>query len=95
MKQRGEMLRQLRAWSRSHGGQLRIAFALFLVVGASVLFWASRDYTVVAPDWDGQVRGVAVGLTRLGKVVILRHNKPADPETFKGVYRLRFPTETD
>ena len=59
MKQRGEMLRRLRAWSRSHGGQLRIAFALFLVVGASVLFWASRDYTVVAPDWDGQVRGIA------------------------------------
>jgi exo-beta-1,3-glucanase (GH17 family)/cellulose synthase/poly-beta-1,6-N-acetylglucosamine synthase-like glycosyltransferase len=29
------------------------------VVGASVLFWASRDYTVNAPDWDGQVRGLA------------------------------------
>ena len=30
-----------------------------MVVGASVLFWASRDYTVVAPEWDGQVRGIA------------------------------------
>jgi exo-beta-1,3-glucanase (GH17 family)/cellulose synthase/poly-beta-1,6-N-acetylglucosamine synthase-like glycosyltransferase len=59
MKQRGDTLRRLRAWGRSHGGQLRIAFALFLVVGASVLFWASRDYTVQAPDWDGQVRGIA------------------------------------
>ena len=38
---------------------MRIAFALVMVVGASVLFWASRDYTVVAPDWDGQVRGIA------------------------------------
>jgi exo-beta-1,3-glucanase (GH17 family)/cellulose synthase/poly-beta-1,6-N-acetylglucosamine synthase-like glycosyltransferase len=39
-------------------GTLRIAFALCLVVSASAMFWASRDYTVVAPDWDGQVRGV-------------------------------------
>ena len=59
MKQRGEMLRRLRAWGRSHGGQLRIAFALLLVVSASVLFWSSRDHTVTAPEWDGQVRGIA------------------------------------
>jgi exo-beta-1,3-glucanase (GH17 family)/cellulose synthase/poly-beta-1,6-N-acetylglucosamine synthase-like glycosyltransferase len=43
---------------RVSGGALRIAIALFLVVGASALYWASRDYTVVAPDWDGLVRGV-------------------------------------
>jgi hypothetical protein len=43
----------------------------------------------------GQVRGIAVGLARQGKLVILRHNKPADPETFKGVYRLRLPAEGD
>jgi len=43
---------------RKAGGTLRIALALLLVVGASALFWASRDYTVVAPDWDGLVRGV-------------------------------------
>ena len=43
---------------RLSGGTLRIAVALTLVVGASALFWASRDYTVVAPDWDGLVRGV-------------------------------------
>jgi exo-beta-1,3-glucanase (GH17 family)/cellulose synthase/poly-beta-1,6-N-acetylglucosamine synthase-like glycosyltransferase len=43
---------------RVSGGTLRIAIALSLVVGASALFWASRDYTVVAPDWDGLVRGV-------------------------------------
>jgi cellulose synthase/poly-beta-1,6-N-acetylglucosamine synthase-like glycosyltransferase/exo-beta-1,3-glucanase (GH17 family) len=45
-----------RQWVGS--GKLRIALALVLVVGASVLFWASRDYTIVAPDWEGQVRGV-------------------------------------
>jgi exo-beta-1,3-glucanase (GH17 family)/cellulose synthase/poly-beta-1,6-N-acetylglucosamine synthase-like glycosyltransferase len=45
--------------SRTDGGRMRIALALFLVVGASALFWASRDYGVIAPDWDGQVRGVA------------------------------------
>jgi hypothetical protein len=39
----------------------------------------------------GQVRGTAIGLARINKLVILRHNKPADPERFKGVYRLRLP----
>ncbi len=39
----------------------------------------------------GHVRGAAKGLARQGKIVILRHGKPADPETFKGVYRLRLP----
>ena len=39
----------------------------------------------------GKVRAVAVGLARQGKLVILRHNKPADPGSFKGVYRLRLP----
>jgi len=43
---------------RVSGRALRIAIALLLVVGASALFWAGRDYTVVAPDWDGLVRGV-------------------------------------
>ena len=36
-----------------------------MVVGASALFWASRDYTVVAPDWDGQVRGIAYNPSHL------------------------------
>ena len=42
-----------------------------------------------------QVRAAAVGLARQGRLVILRHNKPADPNTFKGVYRLRLPLEGD
>jgi hypothetical protein len=39
----------------------------------------------------GQVRSEAVGLARQGRLVITRHNKPADPEAFKGVYRLKLP----
>ena len=39
----------------------------------------------------GQVRATAVGLARQERLVITRHGKPADPETFKGVYRLRLP----
>jgi hypothetical protein len=39
----------------------------------------------------GHVRAVARGLARQGRVVILRHNRPADPDDFKGVYRLRLP----
>jgi len=38
-----------------------------------------------------QVRAAAVGLARQGKLVILRHNKPADPDAFKGVWRMRAP----
>jgi hypothetical protein len=38
-----------------------------------------------------QVRSTAVGLARAGRLVITRHGKPADPDSFKGVYRLRLP----
>lgn len=38
-----------------------------------------------------QVRSTAVGLARAGRLVILRHNKPADPDDFKGVWRMRLP----
>src|SRR5215469_9901488 len=44
---------------RFSGGTLRIALALTLVVGASFLFWASRDYEVIAPNWDGVVEGIS------------------------------------
>jgi len=38
-----------------------------------------------------QVRSTAIGLARQGRLVITRHGKPADPNQFKGVYRLRAP----
>ena len=50
---------------------------------------------VVDPEgWRRQlskVRGVAVGLARAGRLVITRHGKPADPDDFKGVWRMRLP----
>jgi hypothetical protein len=42
-----------------------------------------------------QVRATAVGLARQEKLVITRHNKPADPNSFKGVYRLRAPSDAE
>jgi hypothetical protein len=42
-----------------------------------------------------RVRAIAVGLAREGRLVILRHNKPADPDKFRGVYRLRLPLAED
>ena len=49
----------------------------------------------VDPDgWRRQlshVRGTAVGLARQGRLVITRHGKPADPDHFKGVWRMRLP----
>src|SRR5436309_7993061 len=47
------------------GGRARIALALLLVVASSVLFWASRDYAVIAPDWGGQVRGISYNPSHL------------------------------
>ena len=38
-----------------------------------------------------QVRATAIGLARQGRLDITRHGKAADPDTFKGVYRLRLP----
>jgi exo-beta-1,3-glucanase (GH17 family)/cellulose synthase/poly-beta-1,6-N-acetylglucosamine synthase-like glycosyltransferase len=55
-----------RSWRQKlSGGTIRIALALMLVVGASVLFWASQDYVVIAPDWDGQVRGITYSPSHL------------------------------
>lgn len=39
----------------------------------------------------GHVRATAIGLARQGRLVITRHGKPADPDDFKGVYRLKLP----
>ena len=73
-----------RVWRARHpyyetgrGGRLRIAIALVMVVGASALFWTSRDYTVVAPEWDGQVRGIAYNPSH---IFSLRQNKEITPE---------------
>ena len=41
--------------------------------------------------WLSQVRAAAVGLARQGRLVIYRKGKPADPDDFRGVYRLGLP----
>ena len=41
------------------------------------------------------IKREAVMLARQGVIVILRHNKPADPAEFRGVYRIRLPLEGD
>jgi hypothetical protein len=59
----------------------------------------SIDPSLVARSLDAegwrrmlpQVRSTAVGLARIGKLEITRHNKPADPDKFKGVWRMRLP----
>ena len=41
--------------------------------------------------WLAHVRTAAVGLARKGNLVIYRKGKPADPDDFRGVYRLGLP----
>jgi hypothetical protein len=44
--------------------------------------------------WRGhltQVRARAVALARTGRLVIYRKGKPADPNDFRGVYRIGLP----
>ncbi len=38
-----------------------------------------------------RVRAEAVMLAKQEKLIILRHNKPADPDDFRGVWRMRLP----
>ncbi len=38
---------------------MRIVFALLVSCGLSVLAWASLDQPLTAPDWTGEIRGVA------------------------------------
>jgi len=50
--------------------------------------------TVEPEGWRRQlshVRGTAIGLAREGRLVITRHGKPADPDDFKGVWRMKLP----
>jgi hypothetical protein len=53
----------------------------------------------VQPErWQRLLPGIkreAVMLAKQGVVVILRHNKPADPGEFRGVYRIRLPMDGD
>jgi hypothetical protein len=52
----------------------------------------------IAPegDWHGllmPIRRAAVTLAMSGRLVIYRKGKPADPQDFRGVYRLGLPRQ--
>jgi len=52
----------------------------------------------IAPegDWHGllmPIRRAAVALARAGRLVIYRKGKPADPNDFRGVYRIGLPRQ--
>jgi len=42
-----------------------------------------------------KVRAVALGLMRQGRLTITKKGKPVDPDNFRGVTRLRQPTEEE
>ena len=47
-------------------------------------------------DWHGllmPIRRAAVALAQTGRLVIYRKGKPADPDDFRGVYRLGLPRQ--
>ncbi len=59
---------------------------------AAKAFAAERsDDDLAWRRWLQQVRANAVGMCRKGELVIYRKGKPADPDTFRGVYRLGLP----
>lgn len=41
--------------------------------------------------WLPKIRSGAIGMARKGELVIYRKGKPADPDDFRGVYRLGLP----
>lgn len=44
-----------------------------------------------AGTWAREVRNAAIGLARAEKIIIYRKGEPADPENFRGIYRLGLP----
>lgn len=47
-------------------------------------------------DWHGllvPIRKAAVALAQSGRLIIYRKGKPADPDDFRGVYRLGLPRQ--
>jgi len=62
--------------------------------GAKTLGAPEIAQAVARDDWHpllGPIRTSAIALARAGRVVIYRKGKPADPDDFRGVYRLGLP----
>ncbi|HSV03457.1 MAG TPA: DUF3253 domain-containing protein [Phenylobacterium sp.] len=73
-----------------------IEAAIFQLLSAGAKSISPEEVArAVDPDgWRRQlshVRGAAAALARQRRLVILRHGKPADPDDFKGVWRMRLP----
>ena len=66
-------------------------------VGAGTLSAPEIAHAIAADgDWHGllmPIRRAAVALAQAGRLVIYRKGKPADPNDFRGVYRLGLPRQ--
>ncbi len=54
----------------------------------------TKDGSAGEGDWHGllvPIRKAAVTLAQSGRLIIYRKGKPADPDDFRGVYRLGLP----
>jgi hypothetical protein len=63
-------------------GAADAAKAMAQISGGDELAWR---------EWFPKVRPAAVQLAKEGRIVIFRKGKPADPDDFRGVYRLGLP----
>jgi uncharacterized protein DUF3253 len=66
--------------------------------GADKSICPSEVARVLAPEWQSlmsRIRTVAIGLSREGRIDILRKGKPVDPHGVKGVIRLRLRPKPD
>ena len=65
--------------------------------GAGTLSAPEIAHTILPDgDWHGllvPIRRTAVVLAKTGRLVIYRKGKPADPDDFRGVYRLGLPRQ--
>ncbi|KPF95653.1 DUF3253 domain-containing protein [Rhodopseudomonas palustris] len=75
---------------------LQDALLSVLTTAGSATLSAPEIAHAIAPegDWHGllmPIRRAAVELALAGRLVIYRKGKPADPNDFRGVYRLGLP----
>lgn len=77
---------------------LEAALLAVLAHAGSATLSAPEIAHAIAPegDWHGllvPIRRAAVSLAQAGRLVIYRKGKPADPNDFRGVYRLGLPRQ--
>jgi hypothetical protein len=68
--------------------------AVLARAGAKTLSAPEIAHAITADGWHGllvPIRRSAVALAQAGRLIIYRKGKPADPNDFRGVYRLGLP----